>query len=97
MDIKFTELLSIPKVCKQWLVSEIALHALLTSLFTLTTEKADITLLPTLKTSNKKMQLRPKLRDFIWEITDEEKMRLYHTEISSVGKSTVLVTPRLWF
>lgn len=60
-----------PKACKQWLVSQIPAHTLLISLFTLTTVKAHITLLTTPKTSDYKMQLRPKLRDFIWEITDE--------------------------
>lgn len=98
MEIKFTESLSMPKACKQWLVSQVSLHALLTSLVPLTIEKLHITPLPTPKTSDYKTQLRPKLRDFIWEITDEQKMRLYHnrTEISSVGQSTVLVRTRLW-
>lgn len=47
METKFTELLSKLTACKQRLVNEIPLHALLTSLFPLTTEKAHIAPLPT--------------------------------------------------
>lgn len=71
METEFTELLSKPTAYRQWLDNEKLLRALLTYLFPSTTEKAHISLLPTPKTSDCKMQLRPKPRDFNWERIDE--------------------------